>query len=140
MSETRYAATIDGIGRLRFEQPELVAVEMSRLAGKRVSVIVKRDFDVRSLQQNKFMWAVYGDAVAEGTELVELASGLPVFKTREDVHGFAKVNLLRRPVLTNRGEINMLGTTTTLTTEEHARYMEMLFAKLAFYGVEIPER
>ena len=94
----------------------------------------------RTVAQNRLLWATYGDAVAEGVELVELATGLPVFRSSEDVHGFAKLNLLRRPVMTNRGEINLLGTTTTLSTEEFSRYVEMLCAKLASYGVYIPPR
>jgi hypothetical protein len=138
MSALIFPATADGIGRLRFDTPEIVAAELSRLAGKRLKVEIKRLHDTRTLAQNARMWCLYGDAVAEGTELVELASGLPVFQSREDVHGFAKLNLLRRPVMTNRGEISLLGTTTTLTISEHAEYMERLVAKLANYGVYIP--
>lgn len=138
MSELRFPAVIDGLGRLKFDAPELRQNELSRLVGKRVVEIVKREVLTRTIKQNNLQWAVYGEAVAEGVELVELATGLPVFQTSDDVHGFAKLNLLRKPVQTNRGEINLLGTTTTLSTTEHSLYIEMLCAKLASYGVYIP--
>ncbi len=140
MSELIFPASLDGLGRIRYDEPELVAAELRRLAGKRVVVQVKRERLTRTIEQNKYMWGVYGDAVAEGVELIELATGSPVFQTREDVHGWAKLMLLRRPVMTSKGELNLLGTTTTLSTEEHARYMEMLIAKLANLGIYIPER
>lgn len=140
MSDLIFPATLDGLGRIRFDQPEVVAAELSKLAGKRVHVKVTREKLTRSIEQNRFLWGTYADAVAEGVDFVELATGLPVFKTRYDVHGFAKLALLRRPVMTNRGEISMLGTTTTLTTDEFSKYIEMLIAKLAQYGVQIPDR
>jgi hypothetical protein len=134
-----FPATADAIGRLRFDAPELAAVELSRLAGKPLSVMVKRAFANRSDAQNRLLWGhVYAEAVADGIELVELATGEPVFKTRDDVHNFGKVNLLTRPVETNRGLINLLGTTTTLTTAEFSEYIERLCVKLAGFGIYIP--
>jgi hypothetical protein len=140
MSALIYPAGIDGIGRIRFDTPELVAAELSQLAGKRVTVRITREQLKRSAEQNAFLWAhVYTEAVAEGVELIELASGLPVFKKREDVHNFGKLNLLSKPVLTNRGELNLLGTTTTLSVSEFSEYIDRLVAKLAQYGICIPE-
>lgn len=139
MAEQRFGAVIDGLGRIRPDQQEAYAALLQSLIGKRVNVEIRRERNTRTAAQNKLIWGhVYAEAVAEGVELVELATGLPVFKTSEDVHGFAKLNLLRRPVLTNRGEINLLGTTTTLTTDEFSKYVELLCAKLAGYGIYIP--
>lgn len=140
MSELIFPATLDGLGRIRWDEPELAAAELSKLAGKRVTVKVTRERLTRTIEQNRFLWATYGDAVAEAVDLVEVESGSPVFRTREDVHGFAKLLLLRRPVMTNMGEINLLGSTTTLSTAEFSTYVEMLIAKLAQYGVRIPGR
>lgn len=138
MSLHAFAAQVDGLGRLRFDEPELRASLLASLAGKRVVETIKRERLTRTIQQNRLLWATYGEAVAEGVELIEVETGQPVFKTSDDVHGFAKLNLLRRPVRTNRGEINLLGTTTTLSTEEFSKYIELLVAKLAGYGVYIP--
>lgn len=141
MSVLLFGATVDGIGRLKFDVPELVAFELAKIAGKHVNVHVKRERDVRTVAQNSYLWShVYSEAVAESTGLVELATGCQVFQTRDDVHGFAKLELLRRPIMTNRGELNLLGTTTTLTPEEFSKYTEMVCAKLASFGVYIPER
>lgn len=133
-----FEATADAIGRLKWETPEAVSAELSKLAGRKLRVEIKRAVNTRSIEQNNALWWMYGEAVADGVEFVELETGQPVFQRREDVHGFAKLALLRRPVLTNRGEIDLLGTTTTLSTEEFAQYMERLVAKLAQYGVYIP--
>jgi hypothetical protein len=138
VAELRLEATVDGLGRLRFDPPEIAAAELSRLAGKKVTVIVKRAVNTRSIAQNRLLWASYGEAVAEGVDFVELETGQPVFQSRDDVHGFAKLALLRRPVMTNRGEIDLLGTTTKLTTAEFSKYMDLLVAKLAKYGVYVP--
>ena len=133
-----FQATADAIGRLRWDTPEIVAAELSKLAGKKLRVEIKRAVSTRSIEQNSYMWAVYGEAVANGDSLIDVRTGLPVFQSRDDVHGFAKLNLLRRPVITNMGEINLLGSTTTLNSEEHAYYMERLVAELAGLGVYIP--
>ncbi len=139
MSEQRFGAEVDGLGRLRHDSPEAYAALLQSLKGKRVVVTIKRERNTRTAEQNAHLWGhVYSEAVAEGVELVELETGTPVFRTLEDVHGFAKLNLLRRPVMTNRGEINLLGTTTTLTPAEFSEYVERLVAKLAGYGVYIP--
>jgi hypothetical protein len=139
MAELLFTGKVDGLGKLHLDDRRTWDSELALLAGKLVVLSVKVVQDTRSLAQNRRMWAVYGDAVAESVDFVELATGQQVFQTRADVHGFAKLALLRRPVITNRGEIDLLGTTTTLTTAEHSTYMEMLFAKLAKYGVYIPE-
>jgi hypothetical protein len=136
--EQRFSAVIDGQGRIRPDQPEAYHGLLHSLIGKRVNVEIRRARETRTVQQNKGLWHVYGEAVAEGVELVELASGQPVFQTSEDVHGWAKFLLLRRPVMTNRGELNLFGTTTTLSTEEFSKYIELLVAKLAGYGIYIP--
>lgn len=130
--------TPDAIGRIRWEAPEVVANELAKLAGRPMRAELKRAVNTRSIEQNKALWWMYGEAVADGVSFVELETGQPVFKTREDVHGFGKLNLLRRPVMTNRGEIDLLGTTTLLTVQEFSEYMERLVAKLANYGVYIP--
>lgn len=137
--QQRFTAQVDGLGRLRFDAPEAWAALLQQLKGKRVRVELRRERETRTAAQNRYLWGhVYAEAVAEGVELVELATGLPVFQSSEDVHSFAKLNLLRRPVLTNRGEINLLGTTTTLNTKEFHDYVELLCAKLASYGIYIP--
>ena len=140
MSEPlRFPGTADGLGRFKPDEPEVRANELRKLQGKRLVETIVRERSTRSIEQNKLLWGgVYSEAVAEGVELVELASGLPVFQTSEDVHGFAKLMLLRRPVMTNRGELNLLGTTTTLSTDEFSTYIEMLCAKLANLGIYIP--
>lgn len=138
MSELRFPAIVDGLGRLKFDAPELRQVELSKLVGKRVVESVKREVLTRSIEQNRLLWGTYGEAVAWGPDLIELATGQPVFQTSEDVHGWAKMNFLRRPVMTNRGEMDLLGTTTKLTTAEFSQYVEMVVAKLAEHGVFIP--
>lgn len=135
----RLSATVDGLGRLRWDEPEQSVACLRALSGMRVVVEVKRVRDTRTIAQNRLLWHTYGEAVAEGVELVELASGKPVFQSSEDVHGWAKFLLLRRPVMTNRGELNLLGTTTTLSTDEFSKYVELLVAKLANLGVYIPQ-
>lgn len=137
-SDLRFPATVDGLGRMHFDSPEVRIAELSRLAGKRVVETIVRERLTRSIEQNKMLWATYGEAVAWGADLVELATGEPVFQSSSDVHAFAKLNLLRRPVMTNRGEISLLGTTTTLSTGEFSAYVELLVAKLAEYGVFVP--
>lgn len=138
-TEQRFAAVVDGQGRIRPDQPEAYHGLLHSLIGKRVNVEIRRARETRTVNQNAHLWGhVYENAVAEGVELVELATGLPVFRTREDVHAFAKATLLRRPVETNRGTIDLLGTTTTLTTVEFSEFVERLCAKLAGYGVYVP--
>lgn len=139
MSEQRFGATVDGLGRLRPDSPEAWAALLHSLIGKRIVVTVKRERDTRTAQQNRHLWGhVYAEAVAEGVDLVELATGKPVFQSSEDVHAWAKLNFLRRPVETNRGTLNLLGTTTILTTEEFSRYVELVCGTLAKLGVYIP--
>jgi hypothetical protein len=133
-----FGASVDGLGRLKFDAPELRQHALAQLAGKRVVEHIKRERLTRTIQQNRLQWATYGEAVAYGVELVEVESGQPVFQTSDDVHGFAKLLLLRNPVMTNRGEINLLGSTTKLSTTEHSQYIEMLCARLAQYGVYVP--
>lgn len=134
----RFPAVVDGLGRLRFDAPELRATELAKLQGRRVVETIKREVLTRSIEQNRLLWATYGEAVAWSPDLTELATGQPVFRTSEDVHGWAKLNFLRRPVMTNRGEMDLLGTTTKLSTSEFSLYVEMLVAKLAEYQVFIP--
>ena len=136
-AEQRFSGVVDGLGRFRADS-EAYSALLHSLAGKRVHVEVRRERVTRTVEQNRLLWATYESAVAEGVELVELATGEPVFQTSEDVHAFAKMTLLRRPVMTNRGEINLLGTTTTLTTAEFSEFIERLVAKLAQFGVYIP--
>lgn len=139
MSALIYQGTADGLGRLRYDTPELAAAEISRLAGKRLTIEIKKERLTRTIQQNRLAWGhVYAEAVAEGVELVDLETGLPVFKTRMDVHGFAKRLLLSAPKETKFGTIHLLGSTTTLSTDEFTTYIEALCAKLAGYGVYIP--
>lgn len=139
MSEQRFLAEVDGLGRLRPDSPESYAALLQALKGKRVVVTIKRERDTRTAQQNRHLWGhVYAEAVAEGVELIELATGQPVFRCAEDVHSWAKLNFLRRPVETNHGTLNLLGTTTTLSTEEFSRYVELVCGTLAKLGVYIP--
>jgi hypothetical protein len=139
MSELVFPAIVDGLGRIRYDEPELVAAELRRLAGKRVHVKVTRERLTRSIEQNRLLWSIHGEAVADSADWVVLATGQPVFENRDAVHGFAKANLLLKPTMTNRGEVNLLGSTTKLSTAEFSKYIELLCAKLAQYGVKIPE-
>lgn len=138
MSEQRFGAEVDGLGRLRPDSPEAYAALLQALKGKRVVVTIKRERNTRTAEQNRLLWSVYGEAVAEGVDLIELATGQPVFQCAEDVHAWAKLNFLRRPVETNHGTLNLLGTTTTLSTEEFSRYVELVCGTLAKLGVYIP--
>lgn len=133
-----FGAVVDGLGRLKFDDPDGRSAFLFGLKGRRVVETIKRERVTRTVEQNRLLWATYGEVVAEGVELVELATGLPVFQTSEDVHNFAKLALLRKPVMTNRGEVNLLGSTTTLSTEEFSKYIDLLCAKLATLGVYIP--
>lgn len=137
MPELRFPAVVDGLGRLRFDAPELRATELAKLQGKRVVEIIKREVLTRSIEDNRALWGDYAEAVAEGPDLIDLGTGKPVFMTSEEVHGWAKLMFLRRPVETNRGHIDLLGTTTTLTREELHEYRNLLVAKLAGYGVYV---
>lgn len=140
MSELRFSATISDQCRIVPDALTVWLASLSELRGQRVDVIVKRHRETRTSAQNRLLWGhVYAEAVADGVDLVDTETGLPVFRTSEDVHGFAKLALLRRPVTTNRGTIDLLGTTTTLTTEEFSNYIELLCAKLASLGVYIPQ-
>lgn len=139
MSALIYQGTADAIGRIRYDTPEIAAAEISRLAGKRLTIEIKKERILRTQQQNKALWGhVYAEAVAESVELVDLGTGLQVFQCREDVHGFAKRLLLSAPKETKFGMIHLLGSTTTLSTDEFQDYTEALCAKLAGYGVYIP--
>jgi hypothetical protein len=133
----RFPARVDGLGRLVFDAPELRTMELSRLAGRRVVEVVKREVLTRTIEDNRALWGDYAEAVAEGPDLVDLGTGQPVFMTSEEVHGWAKLMFLRRPVETNRGRIDLLGTTTTLTRDELREYRNLLVAKLAGYGVYV---
>ena len=138
--QPRLPATIDGLLRFKWDDPDTAQALLRGLVGKRVNVLVTRYRETRTAEQNRALWrGVYTEAVAEGVELVEIATGQPVFKSAEDVHAWAKLNFLRRPVMTNRGELNLLGTTTTLTPEEFSSYIELVVAKLAQLGVYIPQ-
>jgi hypothetical protein len=132
-------ATVDGLGRLKPDDAGAWAVALKGLEGKRVVVEIKRERNTRTLAQNKLLWGhVYTEAVAESADWCEIETGAHVFRTVEDVHGWAKLNFLRRPVRTTRGDLDLLGTTTRLTAEEFSRYVEHVVAKLAGFGVYIP--
>ena len=110
---------------------------MARLAGKRVVEQIKREVLTRTIEDNRALWGDYTEAVGEGPDLIDLSTGQPVFMTPEDVHSWAKLLFLRRPVETNRGHLDLLGTTTTLTREELQEYRNLFVAKLANLGVYV---
>jgi len=89
-AEQRFSGVVDGLGRFRADS-EAYSALLHSLAGKRVHVEVRRERVTRTVEQNRLLWATYESAVAEGVELVELATGEPVFQTSEDVHAFAKM-------------------------------------------------
>lgn len=134
---------VDTIGRIKYDEPELAATELSRYAGKYVRVEVVWQRNTRSLAQNAMGWGhVYREAVAEAADWLILdATGAPVrpvFRSRNDVHNFAKANLLLAPTPTTRGMVPLMGSTTELTTSEYSEYIERLCALLAQKGVKIP--
>lgn len=139
MSELRFSGTVGQDGRIHFDSNVTMMSELRKLAaGMRVSVLVRVERPRRSTEQNRLLWHTYGEAVADGVDLVELSTGAPVFQTRQQVHDCAKMWFLRRPVVTNRGELDLLGTTTTLTTSEFSEFLERVVAKLAQFGVYVP--
>jgi len=132
-----FAASVDTFGRLKFDQPEVRQHLLARLAGKRVVEQIKREVLTRTIEDNRALWGDYTEAVGEGPDLIDLSTGQPVFMTPEDVHSWAKLLFLRRPVETNRGHMDLLGTTTTLTREELQDYRNLFVAKLANLGVYV---
>lgn len=134
-----YPAKADSLGRLRFDDPELAAHEIARLAGKPLRVEIALFRHRRSDAQNRMGWGhVYKEAVADAADWIISETGLPVFQTRDDVHRFGKLHLLVKPTMTNRGMVDLLGTTTELDTAEYNEYIERLCAKLAQNGVYVP--
>ncbi len=61
-----------------------------------------------------------------------------VFQTRDDVHDFAKLNLIATTRRTTRGMLNLLGSTTEFSETEFSEYIERVCAKMALLGVYIP--
>lgn len=133
-----YRATITDSGLIVFEHEPIVRRELAALAGKTVNVQVSKFRRTRTIEQNSLLWWSYGEALGEAVDLVELRTGLPVFKTRRQLHDTAKMWLLRKPVETNRGTLDLLGTTTTLNTQEFSDYLERFAAKMADLGVSVP--
>lgn len=81
MSELRFQATVEPGGRLKPEAPAVWAASLAKLAGKRVTVMIKPESHRRSNQANARYWScivpVFQQVWSEGRQ---------VPYTREEVH------------------------------------------------------
>jgi hypothetical protein len=129
MAATRLMAFADQ-GRLIFDEPGRLAGILAKHQGQRLRVTLEKPPSLRSLQQNKKLWAMYREALLG----MEDYSG----HSETEVHEALKVlHCPEKRVILPGGEEVVVRSTKLLTKEEFAAYLEKCMATFASYGVVV---
>ena len=114
-------------GRLVLETPHRYLVYLSGLEGKRVEVVVRKQKSQRSIQQNKYYWAV----------VVEILANHCGYEP-EEMHEALKVKFLSDHSEDDKGLIR-IGSTAKLTTDGFVKYIDRIIRWASGFGVFIPD-
>lgn len=116
-------------GRLHFDEQGRVAGFLARFQGERLRVTIEKPPTLRSLAQNRKLWAVYKDGCLGMADL----SG----HTKDEVHeGLKELYCPEKPI-NLAGQAVMVKSTKLLTKPEMSDYLEQCMAFFAKHGVEI---
>lgn len=118
-------------GRLDPDRYQQQAIDnyLSTREGKEVIVKFSRPTNRRSLNQNRFYWGIVLAVISDSTG-----------HTAEEVHEYLKTIMLPRKFIAIKGrEVEIVKTTTDLSTDEFEAYLERVRAwAKSELGIEIP--
>ena len=113
---------------ISFDNPQLYARFISQLEGKRVEVRIKQERTIRSLQQNSYYWGVVVNLIADHCGY-----------DPDECHEALKLKFLS-PLTKDEYGLVRIGSTTKLSTEEFAEYLNRVVRWAAQYlQVFIPD-
>lgn len=117
-------------GNLSLNNRQKFQEYLTTLEGQEIRIVVKRKrFKARSLNQNAWYWGAILPEIAKHTG-----------HTPEDLHEiYKKMFLPKRFTVYHDQEIELLPTTTTLTTAEFGEYIERIRGDAAEMGIVIPD-
>lgn len=115
-------------GRLILNNPRYFKGMIQLLADTNVRVIVERIKNIRTNQQNKYYWGVVLYLIAQHTGYLD-----------EELHEVMRAKFLKKKRVWRGGEMTVLQSTTELTTDEFAEYIEQVRQEGAELGIEIPD-
>lgn len=128
----RHAGKVDDKGMLILADPTAWRAACARHRNRQVWVTVVRQQHNRSMQANKYYWAVVVETVAAY-----------IGETREETHALLKAyHLPSRSIETLEGKIldGVPPTTRTLSVEQFSQYVERVKVWAATYlGLSIPD-
>lgn len=128
-------------GRIRFDSPGQAAGLLAKLQGERIRVTIDQPPTLRSLAQNRKLWATYSGALSEVKRKYKealLGGEEHTGHTKDEVHEALKVLYCpEKPVVLPGGEEIMVRSTKLLTKEEFSAFMERAMAHLAGYGINL---
>ena len=113
-------------GKLVLDYPEQLVVKLASLEGKRVEVIVRKETNTRTNQQNRYLWGIVYAIISDNTgyDPVQVHDAMKV--------KFASQHLDNGLVITER--------TSKMTTERMTRYIDDIKRWAAeFLGCYIPD-
>lgn len=94
----------------------------------KVRITVEKERGTRSQNQNKYYW---------GKVLPEI--GKHIGERVEDLHDIFRSRFLRRKRVWRGGEITMVRSTSELTSDEFAEYLQQIIQEGAELGVVVPD-
>ena len=112
---------------------------LKRLVGKPIRVALIREKNTRTGKQNRYLHGVvYVDILLGMRQLAQELGCEPPFRSKDDVHEWAKWKWLRtRRVFPGGEEEEMAGSTRKLTTKEFTEYADSIAAWGAQRGIYV---
>jgi hypothetical protein len=96
-------------GKVLLDNPNRYLVHLSRLEGKRIELVLRKERETRSNNQNSYMWGVVYEILSQHLGY-----------TPEEIHEVMKFKFLR----SFKNELEYVKSTTKLNTTEMETYLE----------------
>lgn len=115
-------------GKIIPKNPRYVRGMLATYADTEIRVVVERRKRSRSREQNNYYWGVVLPEIATHTG-----------HSAEELHEIFKAKYLSRKVLWRGGDIKIPSSTTDLSTNEFAEFLQNVILEAGELGIEIPE-
>lgn len=100
-------------GKIILDNPNRYLVQISRLEGQRIEVVLRKQKETRSDNQNKYMWGVVYEILSE-----------QLGYSTEEIHEIMKYKFLRATMGGGGQVYELVKSTTKLSTTEMETYLE----------------
>lgn len=135
MDKVELSGHISETGEVVIQNKRLLREWANKFRGKNIKIRIERAGSRRSLPQNNYYWSCIVEEVRLG--LLQLGHQM----TKEETHEFLKMKFNTVSIANDHGEeLQVPGTTTTMTKTEFGEYIDRIAQWCAEYlGIVLPQ-